>query len=201
MLKHDASELSQLLSDSRLEVQALTEEVDELRAAVGVARRESPDNALPRHLASEILQSKHSRTESSPNVTAYRDRTWARMSVQIPPSTRNVWDQHTRRLSTAPSIASTADGSLQSPGLGMGPVGEYGGSLLRDEQGALSPPPVDGRQSPKPVFRTSPSGGIGYVLNGVPKNKNLPRPPVRRSISVRERSGRSFSVSRDLWLG
>ena len=109
----------------------------------------------------------------------------------------SAWEHH-RRTSIAPSMASTseADG-LISPGLGMGPIGEFGGVLVGDENPALSPTPLEGRESPKPIFRTSPSGGIAYVLNGVPKNKAVQaRAPGRRSVSVerKRQSMRSFSV-------
>lgn len=142
-----------------------------------------------RRLASELLRS-HSRTESNPNVAA--DRSWARMSMHVP-SNRMSWD-HQRKASLAPSFTSTSTGyEPPSPGLGMGPIGEYGGALVE----ALSPT-GDGRESPKPVLRTSPSGGIGYVLNGVPKNKVvLPKPPVRRTYSDRPRPIRTYSVSRN----
>lgn len=75
----------------------------------------------------------------------------------------------------------------------MGPVGEYGAVV----ETTLSPT-ADGRESPRPVFRTSPSGGIGYVLNGVPKSKVvLPKPPARRAHSDRPRPVRTYSVSHD----
>ena len=197
LLKHDASELSLLLNDSRDEVRVLKEEIDELRAAVGVAGRISPDN-LPssRRLASELLRS-HSRTESSPNVGHAIERgSWARMSVHIPSSTRVM--EHVRKSSLAPSFTSSSsyNDNMPSPGLGLGPIGEYDGVLVSEGGGALSPPP-DGRESPRPIFRSSPSGGIGYVLNGVPKSKTtLPRPPARRATSGdRPRPIRTYSVS------
>lgn len=199
LLKHDASELGQMLTDSRSEVRNLRKEVDELRAAIGVAGRLSPEVTIQQHVAIELSHS-HSRTESSPLVGSFTERTGgAKMSVAHPNRAGNIssWEHH-RRTSMARSMASTstADG-LTSPGLGMGPIGEFGGALLNDEVIALSPPPLDGRESPKPIFRTSPSGGIAYVLHGVPKSRaSLPRPPARRSVSVdRPRPGaRSFSV-------
>jgi hypothetical protein len=67
-------------------VRTLRDEVDDLRTAVGVAGRLSPEN-LPssRRLASELLRS-HARTESSPNVGNASDRaawarTWSRDSL------------------------------------------------------------------------------------------------------------------------
>lgn len=146
-----------------------------------------------------------SRTESSTIVGNFGERAgWARLSAASSSRTGGIstWEHH-RRTSMAPSLASTwtAEG-LTSPGLGMGPIGEFGGALMKDEAIALSPPPIEGRESPKPIFRTSPSGGITYVLNGVPKNKvALPRPPVRRSFSLeRPRSAiRSFSVGHSIF--
>ena len=199
LLKHDASEISLLLNDSREENRSLKEEVDELRSVAGVPGRASPDIPSSRRLASELMRShSHSRTESSPNVGTLDRGSWARMSVHIPASSR-MWE-HARKASLAPSFASSSTtgdgGGLHSPGLGMGPVGEYGGTLISDGGGMTSP--QDGRESPKPVFRASPSGGIGYVLNGVPKSKTtMPRPPVRRSgSSDRPRPIRTYSVSR-----
>jgi len=174
--------------------------MDELRSAVGVAGRASPDIPSSRRLASELMRShSHSRTESSPNVgTALERGSWARMSVHIPASSR-MWE-HARKASLAPSFASsstTGEGVMHSPGLGMGPVGEYGGSLVSDgNAGYVSS--QDGRESPRPVFRSTQSGGIGYVLNGVPKNKTtVTRPVVRRNGSIdRPRPIRTYSVSR-----
>lgn len=191
MLKHDVSELSHLLAESKDDARSLRDENDELRAINGVAGRVSP--GIPAHLAAELRQSYHSRTESSPNVGALDRSPWARMSVSS--STR--WD-HNRRSSFAPSFASTstADGGLTSPGLGLGSIGEFGGALMRD--GALSPPPVssDGRESPQlgGSFRTSTSGGIGYVLNGVPKIGAV-KPQYRRRASDRPQAPRSYTVS------
>ena len=201
LLKHDASELTHLLNESRDQVRTLRDEVDDLRTAVGVAGRLSPEN-LPssRRLASELLRS-HARTESSPNVGNASDRAaWARMSMHIPSSSR-MWErEHARKASLAPSFGSNSsyagnDGNPSSPGLGFGPIGEYGGVLVNDV--GMTSPQLDGRESPKPMYRSSPNGGIGYVLNGVPKSKTtLPRPPVRRSISEsRPRPIRTYSVS------
>lgn len=197
MLKHDASELSHVLAESKDEIRQLRDEVEDLRAVAGVAGRISP--GVPPHLAAELRGSfAHNRTESTPNVIGggggHERGTWARMSVSS--STR--WD-HNRRSSFAPSFASTSttDG-LTSPGLGLGSIGEFGGVLMRD--GALSPPPPagEGRESPNQgQFRTSPSGGIGYVLNGVPKMGTV-KPQFRRRASDKPRMpSRSYTVCYD----
>lgn len=90
----------------------------------------------------------------------------------------------------APSISSSAAGDgPYSPGLGMGQVGEYAGAVQREE-GALSPTIPSGRESPRPMFRASPSGGLGYVVNGIPKKSQ--RPGLQRSYSVDRR--RSYFV-------
>jgi len=90
----------------------------------------------------------------------------------------------------APSISSSAAGdTAYSPGLGMGQVGEYTGAVAREE-GALSPTIPGGRESPRPGFRASPSGGLGYVVNGIPKKSQ--RPGLQRSYSVDRR--RSYFV-------
>lgn len=195
MLKHDAAELSHVLAESKDEIRQLRDELEDARAVAGMTGRISP--SVPPHLAAELRGSYHNRTESTPNVSGgmgmHNRATWARMSVSS--STR--WD-HNRRSSFAPSFASTstADG-LTSPGLGLGSIGEFGGALMRD--GALSPPPLgaagDGRESPKQgSFRTSPSGGIGYVLNGVPKIGTV-KPQFRRRASDRPRPpSRSYTV-------
>lgn len=177
---------------------SLREEIDDLRTALG-AGRVSP-GFIPQPLASELNHS-HSRTESSPLVTFPYRAPWGRASVASSNRTGGVsaWEHH-RKSSMASSLASTsiAEG-LASPGLGVGPVGEFGGALVPDDMIVLSPPPREGRESPKPIFRTSPSGGIAYVLNGVPKNKVvIPRPPVRRSSSVKPNL-RSVSVSANDW--
>ncbi|ORY28284.1 hypothetical protein BCR39DRAFT_206519 [Naematelia encephala] len=191
LLRHDTAQLTHTLAESREELRMLRDENDELRAAAGVAGRVSPDLSIHQHLASELSQSQrglHSRTESSPIVGTFPERhSWARMSIAGPSRTggMSAWEHH-RRSSMAPSFASTSttDG-LTSPGLGMGPIGEFGGSLIHDESvvASLSPPLGDGNESPKPVFRTSPSGGIAYVLNGVPKGKvvQVQKPPLRRA--------------------
>ena len=186
LLKHDVSELGHMLVDSRDEVRALRDEIDELRVVVGVTGRVSFNSSAQHHQASELSQS-HSRTESSPIVGTSVERAgWARMSVVIPSRTGGLsqWE-HYRRTSMAASLASisTADG-LTSPGLGMGPVGEFGGALVKDENVTLSLTPMEGVESPQSMFRASPSGGIAYVLNGVPKSKVMPRAPMRRSFSL-----------------
>ncbi|WWD16113.1 hypothetical protein CI109_100538 [Kwoniella shandongensis] len=205
LLKHDATELSHSLSESRDEVRTLREELDELRATIGGAGRRSPMGYLP-HLASELStnQSLHSRTESSPVINWGHggDRTgWQRMSMASSSRTggTSAWEHH-RKTSMAPSFtsASTMDG-VTSPGLGMGPIGEFGGILSTEEKegaraGALSPPLGEGRDSPKQMYRTSPSGGIGYVLNGVPKIRpGHVRPSMGRSFSENKRGMRSFA--------
>ncbi|KAK8869623.1 hypothetical protein IAR55_000190 [Kwoniella newhampshirensis] len=201
LLKHDAAELSHSLSESRDQVRTLRDEVDELRATIGAAGRISPIGHLP-HLASELnsQHSSHSRTESSPIMNwGHGDRMgWQRMSVASSSRTggTSAWEHH-RKMSMAPSFASTSttDG-VTSPGLGMGPIGEFGGILSAEEigrPGALSPPLGDGKDSPKQMFRTTPSGGIGYVLNGVPKIRpGHVRPSVGRSFSDK-RGMRSFA--------
>ncbi|WWC60949.1 uncharacterized protein I303_103526 [Kwoniella dejecticola CBS 10117] len=212
LLKHDVSELTHSLSDSRDESRTLKEEVEELRSAIGTMGKASPFGRLPTRLATELGSghSYHSRTESSPilslgqgNGYAPNDRgAWQRMSVASSSRTggMSAWEHH-RKMSMAASFtsntSSTADGALMSPGLGMGPIGEFGGILLNEDgsrTGALSPP-QNGRESPK--FRTSPSGGIGYVLNGVPKGKpgHQVRPSLARSFSTNtdRRSRRSYA--------
>lgn len=206
MLKHDTAELSHSLADSREEVRSLKEEVEELRAAIGVVGRTSPLGPFPQRLAAELSRnqstSMHSRTESSPVIQwGHGDRMgWQRMSAASSSRTGGVsaWEHH-RKMSMAPSFASTstADGGLTSPGLGMGPIGEFGGVLLHEDGprvANLSPPPLE-HESPKPIFRTSPSGGIGYVLNGVPKKQLPSRPPVSRSFSGDRRGIRTLHVS------
>jgi hypothetical protein len=188
LLKHDSSELSAMLAESREETRLLREEVEELRAA--------PSSVHPRQLAlsAELSQSRHSalhsRTESSPMVGTYAERLgWSRMSTS---SSTGPWD-HQRKSSMAPSISSSAAGEgigPYSPGLGMGQVGEYTGAVQR-EDGALSPTIPSGRESPRPMFRASPSGGLGYVVNGIPKKSQ--RPGLQRSYSVDRR--RSYFVS------
>nr|XP_019013690.1 uncharacterized protein I206_01761 [Kwoniella pini CBS 10737]OCF52471.1 hypothetical protein I206_01761 [Kwoniella pini CBS 10737] len=178
LLKHDVSELTHSLSDSRDESRALKEEVEELRSAIGTIGKTSPFGRLPTRLATELGSghSFHSRTESSPILSL---------------------GQMSMAASFTSNSSSTAEGALMSPGLGMGPIGEFGGILLNEDgtrTGALSPPP-NGRESPK--FRTSPSGGIGYVLNGVPKVKtgHQVRPSLARSFSTNtdRRSRRSYA--------
>ncbi|WRT67309.1 uncharacterized protein IL334_004278 [Kwoniella shivajii] len=192
LLKHDVAELTHSLSESRDESRSLKEEVEELRASIGTVGRMSPFGRPPTYLASEIGSghSLHSRTESSPVVSlGHGERgSWQRMSVTSSSRTGGMssWEHH-RKMSMAASFTSTstADG-LISPGLGMGQIGEFGGVLLNEDGsrvGALSPPPITGRESPK--FRTSPNGGIGYVLNGVPKVKpGHVRPSLARSFST-----------------
>lgn len=216
LLRHDTAELSHLLAESRDEARALRDEIDELRAAGADLNRVSPAGFSRPRLASELSQGSihHSRTESSPNVGTIRERqAWARMSVSSGGHAAatasgggrtNPWD-HQRRVSLAPSFASASTGTgdiVLSPGLGIGGVGEYGGSISSlNGGGALSPTLVDGRDSPvASVLRTSPNGGIGYVLNGVPKKAPAPaaaRPSasVRRTYSIDRRGGPSRSMS------
>ncbi|WVQ98916.1 hypothetical protein IAU59_006047 [Kwoniella sp. CBS 9459] len=199
LLKHDVAELSHSLAESRDEARGLKEEVDELRSVIGTVGRMSPLDRVPPRLATELSSnhSSHTRTESSP-IFAWgpghgEKGSWQRTSVASSSRTGGVsaWEHH-RKMSMAASFTSTstADGGVTSPGLGMGPIGEFGGILLNEDgsrTGALSPPLPDGRQSPK--FRTSPNGGIGYVLNGVPK--------VRPPSHVRPGLARSFSTNTD----
>ncbi|WVQ69886.1 uncharacterized protein L199_008109 [Kwoniella botswanensis] len=207
LLKHDVTELTHSLAESRDESRMLKEEVEELRASIGSVGRMSPFERLPTRLASELGSghSNHSRTESSPVISlGHGERgSWNRMSVASSSRTggMSAWEHH-RKMSMAASFTSNssstaADGALMSPGLGMGPIGEFGGVLLNEDGttriGILSPP--SGRESPK--FRTSPSGGIGYVLNGVPKTKpgHQVRPSLARSFSANtdRRSRRSYA--------
>ncbi|KAL7424217.1 hypothetical protein Q5752_001803 [Cryptotrichosporon argae] len=187
--KHNAKELSRALSESRDEARVLKDEVDELRSALETA------NATTRPLASELGRAEDTGSASSfaeraalARLTAHARHNSVAAGVGSLPCGLSAWEQH-RRSSMAPSLASTGsvtDG-LTSPGLGMGPIGEYGGRL--DREGALSPP-MDGRSSPS--MRTSPSGGIPYHLNGVPKQRR-PR-PASRAYSDRRSSMRSFGV-------
>ena len=177
-----------MLAESREETRLLREEVEELRAAPHL-RPISPNGVRPLTLSAELSRTSgiHSRTESSPMVGTYVDRLgWSRMSTS---SSTGPWD-HQRKSSMAPSISSSAAGEgPYSPGLGMGQVGEYAGAVQREE-GALSPTIPSGRESPRPMFRASPSGGLGYVVNGIPKKSQ--RPGLQRSYSVDRR--RSYFV-------
>jgi hypothetical protein len=95
--------------------------------------------------------------------------------------------EHARQNSMVPSIASstTGEGGPLSPGLGFGQVGEYGGEVQRDD-GLISPTVTSGRESPRPGFRASPSGGLGYVVNGVPKRSQRPGPQRTYSVDRRK---------------
>lgn len=192
LLKHDTSELSAMLAESREETRLLREEVTELRMI-----HPSPvtGHARPLALAAELSQSRnHSRTESSPLVGTFAERLgWSRMSTSS--SIRSGGWEHGRQTSMVPSVASsTAGEGPLSPGLGMGQVGEYAGQVQR-EDGVISPTNPSGRESPRPVFRASPSGALGYVVNGVPKK--APRPGPQRTYSVDQR--RSYFVSVECW--
>jgi hypothetical protein len=179
-----------MLAESREETRLLREEVEEYRAAPHL-RPISPNGVRPLTLSAELSQLRtsgiHSRTESSPMVGTYVDRLgWSRMSTS---SSTGPWD-HQRKSSLAPSLSSSAAGEgPYSPGLGMGQVGEYAGAVQREE-GTLSPTIPSGRESPRPMFRASPSGGLGYVVNGIPKKSQ--RPGLQRSYSVDKR--RSYFV-------
>jgi hypothetical protein len=182
-----------MLAESREETRLLREEVEELRSTQR-SRSVSPGGPRQLALAAELSQSRnsafHSRTESTPLVGSHADRLgWSRMSTSS--STQaGSWD-HQRKHSMALSVASSVAGDgPYSPGLGMGQVGEYAGAVLR-EDGALSPTVPSGRESPRPLFRASPSGGLGYVVNGIPKKSQ--RPGLQRSYSVDRR--RSYFVS------
>jgi hypothetical protein len=192
LLKHDTSELSAMLAESREETRLLREEVEELRAAPSLSAGPRP-LALSVELSQSRSSALHSRTESSPMVGTYVDRLgWSRMSTS---SSTGPWEHH-RKTSMAPSISSSAAGETNgpySPGLGMGQVGEYTGAIQR-EDGALSPTIPSGRESPRPTFRASPSGGLGYVVNGIPKKSQ--RPGLQRSYSVDRR--RSYFVRSSL---
>ena len=204
LLKHDALELSLMATELREENQTLRDEVDDLRSAVGVVRRASPDPTSQRashhHLASEISRS-HTRVGSSPMLSGFVDRNqWARASIQIPKSSR-ILLEHGQTPSMARHGALSVPGLEASPGLGVGPVGEYGGQTLREEgsPSGMTPPMSDGRNSPKAVLKASPSGGIGYVFNGVPKGRyssNLSRSSSRPvSLNLDRNRLRAISVS------
>jgi hypothetical protein len=175
-----------MLAESREETRLLREEVEELRAAPSFSTTHPRQLTLSTELHQSRSSAFHYRTESSPMVGTYVDRLgWSRMST----SSSNGWD-HQRKISMAPSISSSAAGEgPYSPGLGIGQVGEYTGAVQREE-GALSPTIPSGRESPRPMFRASPSGGLGYVVNGIPKKS--PRPGLQRSYSVDRR--RSYFV-------
>ncbi|KAE8540994.1 hypothetical protein D1P53_002347 [Cryptococcus gattii VGV] len=140
LLKHDASELSDSLAESRDEVRILRDEIESLRASVP-SRLASPIDHYPR-LAHELNpRFSHSRTESSPIMGWNQPRL-------------SPWE-HQRKLSTGVA------------GLGMGPIGETEGSIASDDikSGPVSPI----MDSPKQGLRASPGAAIGYMLNGVPK--------------------------------
>lgn len=204
LLKHDVAELSHTLADSRDEVRALKEEIDDLRSVVGVAGRVSPFGGHRPNLAGELSRGTmaHSRTESSPVVTSFADRgVWSRSSIHKREGSVSssrysggvAAREHRRKNSMAPSFASTStagEGVTSPGGLGMGPIGEYASDVMVDEvSNSLRSPQSDSVVSPGPMFRTSPSGSsIGYHLNGVPKS----RPP---HITVLD-SRRSFGIDR-----
>lgn len=194
LLKHDTSELSAMLAESREDARLLREEVEELRA-IQPGPSPIPGQTRQLALAAELSQSRssafHSRTESSPMVGSVADRLgWSRMSTSS--SIRSGGWDHARQNSMVPSIASsTGEGGPLSPGLGLGQVGEYGGKVHR-EDGVISPTIPSGRESPRLGFRASPSGGLGYVVNGIPKKSQRPGP--QRTYSVDRR--KSYFVSR-----
>lgn len=181
-----------MLAESREETRLLREEVEELRM---IHPSPVPGHSRPLALAAELINTKfpayHSRTESSPLVGTFAERLgWSRMSTSS--SIRSGGWDHGRQNSMAPSVTSSTagDGGPISPGLGMGQVGEYTG-YLQSEDGIISPANPSGRESPRPVFRASPSGALGYVVNGVPKKPQRPGPS--RTYSVDHR--RSYIVS------
>lgn len=182
-----------MLAESREEARLLREEVTELRL---IHPSPIPGHSRSLALAAELSQSRnstsHSRTESSPMVGTFADRLgWSRMSASS--SIRSAGWEHGRQNSMVPSIASSTagEGGQLSPGLGMGQVGEYAGQVQL-EDGVISPTNPSGRESPRPVFRASPSGALGYVVNGVSKRPQRPGP--QRTYSVDQR--RSYFVSR-----
>ena len=201
LLKHDASELVRRLLELQEENRSSRQEIDDLRAVVGVTRRSSPkpsSSAGAQHLAAEFAISQ-SRADSSPVIDDVDRSAWRR-SVQIPGSTRALYE-HARRMSTH-SIASSR-AATDISGLGMDHIPSYSSQInLNDKPNrALSPNSEDDRQSPKAVLRSSPSGGIGYMVNGVPKGPGShPRRPGNRSLSLDRRrlSLRNFSVSLQL---
>ncbi|OXG26587.1 hypothetical protein C361_01348 [Cryptococcus neoformans Tu259-1] len=140
LLKHDASELSGSLAESRDEVRVLRDEIESLRASIP-SRLASPIDHYPR-LAHELNpRFSHSRTESSPIMG------WNEPQL-------SSWEHH-RKLSTG------------VVGLGMGPIGETEGSIASD--GVKSGPVSPIADSPKQGVRASPGSAVGYMLNGVPK--------------------------------
>lgn len=140
LLKHDASELSDSLAESRDEVRILRDEIESLRASVP-SRLASPIDHYPR-LAHELNpRFSHSRTESSPIMGWNQSRL-------------SPWEHH-RKLSTGVA------------GLGLGPIGETEGSVASDDIKAGPVSPI--MDSPKQGVRASPGAAIGYMLNGVPK--------------------------------
>ncbi|EIW70010.1 hypothetical protein TREMEDRAFT_68429 [Tremella mesenterica DSM 1558] len=196
LLKHDLAEVSAMLSSSREESIVLKTEIDDLRSVVGVARRSSPDHLQTRDgdsiasgrldLATELARKGHGRTESSPSFATFSDRLgWARMSIGPGSGSQALNGWENRRNSMAHSSYSVST-DLASPGLGYGSVGEYAGSVTGGDGISGVTSPQSGRSSPKQMFRSSPSGGIGYVLNGVPvktsrsvKRMSIGRPGVK----------------------
>lgn len=140
LLKHDASELSGSLAESRDEVRVLRDEIESLRASIP-SRLASPIDHYPR-LAHELNpRFSHSRTESSPIMG------WNQPQL-------SSWE-HRRKLSTG------------VVGLGMGPIGETEGSIASDDVKSGPVSPI--ADSPKQGVRASPGSAVGYMLNGVPK--------------------------------
>ena len=203
LLKHDVAELSHTLAETRDENRVYRTEIDDLRSVIGVARRVSPE---PPHsvgdLASELSNTfarNHARSSSIPYAHDYTDRTgFSRLSIG-PGSAGGVaeaWEKLNRRSSVAPSFRSFSTDGRSSPGLGLGHIGEYAGSVGVSEKDQIASP-QSGRSSPRPIFRSSPSGGIGYVFHGVPKVKApapngsagaTARTAKRQSIGARSRS-------------
>lgn len=197
LLKHDTTSLAGMLAVSQEEARNLRDEVDELRAMVGMVGQRLPPSV---NLASELSRSVTGRaspaeaalsgTEGPIDLSGLSGRP-ARSRMSYGPS-RSMSARESRRASLVPS--------LTSPGLGMGPIGEYNGSVVsEDGPRILSPLSQDGRTSPGFPPRLSPNGGsIGYVLNGMPKRASIGmgRPGMRRNVSVDRRSvsSRPFSV-------
>ncbi|WVO14072.1 hypothetical protein L204_101699 [Cryptococcus depauperatus] len=141
LLKHDSSELSQSLAESRDEIRILRDEVEALRASLGSLRLPSPMDQYPR-LAHELnARSSHSRTESSPVVN------WTQSRV-------SAWEHH-RKFSSG------------FAGLGGGTLSAKEGSVVSDEPHSRPVSPIV--ESPKP--RVSPGVSIEYMVNGVPISK------------------------------
>ena len=188
LLKHDNSELSQLLAEAREEGRVLREELEQVHA--GPSRGPSP--TIPAGyspLSTEMLESHTRRAVTSPMT---QPRSWGRMSMVGPSRTISAWEHH-RRSSMTPSLMSSSTAERpSSPGLGLGPVHETLSEL--SETSRIISPTSTGRNSPQFGVRGSAGVGIGYMRNGVPRRPSVRHAPGR-SISVDRSSMASASVS------